>query len=1469
MSENDEEEVMNLPKTVSDEQTSSNGALKRYQDKLVNQYLSIINSFQEVTNNVAKECQQQLQLRMTKYAVESNEIKSKQQVILSTLGSAAFTFDELSEQMKSHGETIVNLSIQLREDALAIYRGYFSKLGPIVEKAFESCELFVSQLPQQYTERLPNEVKRLNVSFLQTKQALIKQLYLVELASREYAANANEEFTKRADEWKINRFNFIVDEAKTQLDLSNSIDFSSIYADFRKDQAQFTYCIKKLISNLVLFSTPDNLVPKELDDWWKEVQEVIDSHKHFISQFIGKFQTKIDERIQENCQLIAKLEKDLPELQPEQESNQALYDLYPMCKITQKYYASFISKLSQYWTMRSDSLLQSFESIRNFLTPIIVHYQNFISETDKNDQFVLSEMEEIANNSVSNINQLNSELDQKTNEILIVASEEDIRNCVSECKDILAKMENEYRDSYDKVMSTFETQPFLVKSLYEKAENELLNDLKMRKTIVSNEVEVLSSNSSLSDVNKKKPTTPSSRRPLKPRIESRTTNTSFEFQAPNGTKYEESESLDLIPQFDDFLDNYTDQAESPSKKGTKSGKSPINAANKNSSTKAKKAGNQANKTPMKAGKLGNKGTRYTLTLEDFDDVETPEFNLVDIVPKADDGSISVWIYLPMNDNISEWGNEFRQSILTSLYNEYQKRSERAKYEDKKADLVAEMNERLRMHAPRQKQIETNIAEKRIHQIETRQQQLEKHFFRCVSNFNKGVDNILTSVDKRKIQIANECNKLLRFIDLLSEQKNLQNFSVVVQNMKIGEKQFLHYFNKQKEDQQSEISKFLDNFKAVNDRFMNTVVMGDKAYSADEQERSNEYFNRMNSQIDEIMNEVQSKVTSSNEEIDALHQSIHDEFESSIVFHKSDVEFVEALQQAQFEAKCRYQDIVYKNRMMEAEIDRLISEVKVNETLDLQQRIIDLVNKIDAMRVSIVKRGIFLSLITSQIIAQPMNFTIDLLEDGIQAQACNAQDSTNLLTKADKKNSKTKTRSKSKTQNADTKLNEKHGKNSKLSEVNQSPGDEKNDQKNGTLSEQFALIGSKLNETVLQLSTDYYNNIKTRQLPITRPSQIPDNQQDCIDQNMKIIKTTTSDFDSIVNESHLHYRTQVQISENVAREMQKKIFSYFTLFYKEQVNKDKSDVEFRFNNNMKEVQYEKELHRNQINAGLSDPNKVDNLNKLIEEEQSRILKEAELIALYNLRIIDCEMQDMKLFTMHLPVLSNKLLRMFDNFIQLDDLTKGRIEGVERKTMRELRKERTRQKAPAISQSSERPFHKRDWQTMNSQMEVLIKFRKDMLDDVQSDLQVLQRAGINVTDSILNDIANGVKIDVLDQKSKSGMQPNQKDGKKKKSIVKPLQGETQSSPSKLPPIDDSNILTQMAVLNSLDTSLNRGLIAERNNSYTSYDKALSKRLRDFSSHVRSLKDETQSFIAYWQRCINELRSKSLSNNFEQVD
>ena len=1388
MLEDEQNEVLNLPKNFPIEQPSSNGVFKKYQDRLVDQFLSVFQNFQNSTKDISESCKNEMKQKMANFQAEAANIKNKQQEILDSMSSTSLTFDELKEQLQSLSADLIKISDQIYTDIMETHKNYFLKLKPVVAKAYQSCQTYLSRLPLQHSERLPFAIKQLNESFLQNKQNLVKALYSFQLDAHKNEAFVLSEFQKREGEWKQNRFNIITENAKKQLDPLNPLDFGSIFHEFYVDQCKFTHCFKKAISNIALFSPPNYFDNQKLDEWWKEVNEIIDSHKNFISQFLSKVQEKIDERNQANSQLVSELENEINHLVQEADASITMAEIMPIYKQSQKYFSSIGEKLQNYWGNRSDSLLKGFESIHELLNNLITTYQTFVTDADENHNNVLNELDEISRKTNDTVNSLEVDLEQKSNDILTLFSKNDIQKQVEECKRILANIADEYRESYSKSVAVLDSQEHKVHELYIPAENTIISILKLKKTAESPEFEVQEQSA------KSSRRTARSRRQSRPRIEPKD-QSGFTIELSNGAKYEEAEPLEVIPQFDDFIDEPTtlqvDQNHIKNK-----GK-PV--------PKPPRRGGATKNAMIKSSRRGK--------IEEPEEPDSPEVILSEIVPKEENGIISIWVYVPNNADLDMWMSDFRKSVIFGLYQAFQVRYARSSYPAEREKLRDELNEHMRLHAPRSGNIDINFAQKRIQQIDSRNYQFEKHFTQTVTSFNKGVLSIQNSLERRKQVIITEIDKLRVFIDNLPKQKSSHSYVNLEQSFKTANSKFAIYFEKQVGEINTEIENFISNFHATNERFLNSVIMNDNSFSEAERKKSSQYFDKLKETSDTAIRDLYTKRDNMKNDIDSIHNSVLEEFNSSLQCNKIDLTFLENIKQIQIDSKMKYEALLSRSKTMEAEIDILLSKVDVDNNLNPQDSLADAFLKLEEMRVAFIQRGIFLNLVKSKITADPIEFDFDLTSteprESKPSQG-NGRASRNVKEKENqseslKANSKDKSISQKRKGNA----------------VKLTPHELQLQQRSMPLNQQFDLYSSEYTNDIKKKATEYYNSFKTRKLPITRPDRIPEQINELTNNCAEIWKNTTCDFGNFVKDSGLHFRTQVQHCENLSREIQIKMYQIFTNFYLDQVAKERSDAQITFEEEMNQFSIQKDFNKSLIVPKIADGNHNKEIDNVLEKENERTKNQNNLICSFGQQIYDLETKQMNFYLQHLHEFTQTMFSLFDKFLQFDDFKEGPAgDQAVRKTMKELLKEKAR-KETKNNDPIGRPFHTRNWPSLCSVMKPLINpdypFEKPQSSQTKE----------------------------LPASSRSNANTN-----RRKRSAKPEVAPNVESPSPPP---------MMPTANSLDTSLNRGIIIERNNSYQTYENSLSQRIDNFNRYLKSIIEDSKNYTNHWNSFIESITNQ----------
>ena len=1374
-----EDEVRKLPDDLSNVHSRPDGPLKRFQERLTSRYLTAVAALEETVRGISNNCNNALAARMNQYVSEIAEIKEKQNEILATMGSTPRTFDELHGSLEALQQAIITAAKNVHEDTIALYTASFNKVKPAVDATYEEIDEFVNQVPPQYLDRLPFLVRKLNEDYLRTKKELVKTLYNLLLEAQKHNQEIDEEFEQRKGEWKETRANSIVEDAKLKLNPLDQIGFDDVLEEFRRDQAKFTQCAKNLLSNLELLAPPSHFGQADLDKWWGDVQQVLEAHGAFITQFQSKMQVKIDEKNQKNAQLVETVEAELKELKPEEEASEIVGELIPMHKLGMKVRASVLEKVVKYWTTRQESMKKAFDVLKEFLTPLVEHFEKFVNETRESRESVKTRVDEIQSETDKKLSEWETELEQKSNEIHVLVAESDIKERVDACKKLLDDMDAQYRKNYNDVVEIYNGQPELITSMFDECENYAISALKLRKAVAAASVqETVRSESSKSTKSKRmktqrmsaKRTARGKREPTPPEVEE---NPIFSFQVESGTRFEEIEPLVLLPTFDDFLEEPPEPLLSSTKSGRGRGKGATQRLNKTLRGPARGRG----------GRGKGKG-------ED-EELEMPEFSVLDFVPKID-GVVSVWVYVPVEDEISQWTNTFREQMMRAIDSRFSAEIRQASYETEKEELADKLNESLRVHGPRAKDIEMNVADARVRQIASRKGQLEKHFQKSIATFNKGFVNVEKSLETRKENLLTECAKLKRFVGELGDQKTSSSFAMLSQNFRIATKQFLTLCEKKQDEQNKELEKFLNNFKTINDRFLQTVVMADSSFSEEEKQQANEYVEKMNEQIETVVQELKEKQEASWHEVEEAHQAIVNEYEAALPHHKSDVIFGEATVQLQNEFKAKWSSLLVRNKNQEAEVDRLlgqdltaIGDVPACESENILK---DIFAKLDAIRIAILKRGAYLSVLKSHISTEEMPFNISLVDKPGEVEAEN--------TNSDRKRS-TRARGKSSLKpSARDKPQKPTGKGAPAVSASASPPVQSFKEIVDELTKEFTVKATKF-------VTDYYNSLKNRKFEITRPSAIPAQQQEYVESLKKWWQEQISGQKDIMDKSILHFRSQVQTAATSAREVQRVMYDVLGSFYIDLIGRERSDIQNAFDADVRALTQERRGYNDQMSPKLADKNKVKEFNELVSLEENRTQREINAIAKFETDTTECEYRDMRLYTSRLGMLTAFAMSFFDSFLVLDDLGGGETVNVQRKTMRELMKEKER-KAAASNAPNGRPFHMRDWPSLLATMAPLADHTP-------------QRSTTPQT---------------------SSTRTSRKPGPKKE-------------------LDKTNSGEQIPVVMGLDTALGRGLIVERNRGYEDYQKALEKRLSDFKVYVQSLKAETDAYSSYWQECIHKLK------------
>ncbi|EAY11053.1 hypothetical protein TVAG_044770 [Trichomonas vaginalis G3] len=1371
--------LLSVSKNRADEPQGSSGVLARYQERLASKYSQIVKKLQDKANSQSSECRMQMANKMMLYRQAESEILTNQKAICDSLGTTQEHYDVLKEKLQKLSDELLEKSRNLKTDCMELYDNTFKSLHPLVEECFNESQDIIPQMPVAYADKLPRCVSTLNVNYLRNKQELIKTFFTIELGVMRQNASLMDEFQHRTDEWKANRFNSLVADAKNKFNPNNTIDLMPFYENFHQEQGRFTLCCKKLLQNISLVAPPAQFSMDDLNKWWAEVEDILSLHAEFIKQFTAKLQAKVDEVNNENAEYLQKLEQELVTLKEETESSAAIAEITPLLRASQKYNATVVEKLTKYWENRKVALRKSFESIKEFVTPLINDYAEYTTKLNTFKQNYETEQKTVDEQSTQLLDGYEQTLTQKTNEITTLVDAQKIKQCVDDCKQTLSKIEAEYREHYKKVLAIIEKQPGELVSIYESSETNMLTKLKMKKTANSTEFdEATALNTSASTRQKSNSRAP--RRTPKAKESKTTALNVFSFSLENGAKFEEIESIAVIPP----IDEYTDEPE-VSAHGKGKGKAP-----------PKKPA----KPPPRPKKPGQKGKG-----DEFEEVEAPEFSVTETLPKVD-GNIIVYVYTPFNTDIIDWINQFRRIIITDINSIYSNQMRSVSDTQVKQDLVDQLNERLRTHAPRANAIELNIAQARTLQIESRKVQLEKHFRHAVAQFNQSNTNIEGLIARKKTALEKECEKLDTYVNDLNNEKSSTNFSVLGQNLHISERQFNASLEATRQDLMKEIDNLQKFTNDSNERFIKNIV-GDEGCPQEETDMANEYFGRMKEQVDIVIGKMRENANGQLDQINQRCQEILQNFDSLMPIHQADVSFIEQLNSMEMEAKSKFETLLARNKSRESEIDFAIqkaTEAQAYVSGEPQQVMLKQFESLDNIRVLMAKRGNYLSLLTSNVSTEPIGYTIDLGDEGgdkvapMESPTAKGSDSKGKRPKSKKSERDSKPKEAPKKQDVKAKATDKV--------------DKTEDKTESTLSfsQHLQNIGQDFTAAVNKSSTDYYNTLKGRKIGITRTEQIPPAQQELVDNMQQRWTKLIESSQSVTEQSVLRFRSQVINASTVARSAAKVIFDCFEKYYDQMVVTARSDVQQKFEVDMKQLQAERTKNKQNLTPALADPNNSEQFAQLINQEQDRTAKESKTIMEFQGGVLSAEKHVAQLFMTHIPVVSQMCLQLFDGFILTDDLKQGAAPGAKRKTMKELLKEKMRQEGNGPVDQT-RNVKIRQWPALPAQM------------------------------SPLNPQTPTEGTGTAEKSERSGSRKKKRPAKTEKTVA----------------AEPSNDKESGVVLSSLDTVLHHGAIVERNRCFDEYEEKLKKRIDEFQEYTKSLINDMNAFTAHWKLCVQKIK------------
>ena len=1163
--------------------------------------------------------------------------------IISGAGSSDLPHDLMKSRIVEAYNALIQKASSLRAECLSIFEESFKNLQPEINAVFAESSEWRDQLPQYLTHRLEYEVQRLNKRFLETRKALIVSLYENEMRARSSADSACEEFDSKTDEWIAHRYRKVIDNAKEFLSIENRIDFSDLFQEFSQRQEKFTLCFRKNMQNVQLIMPPDHFRVHDLQNWWQEVNEMLTLHRAFLTSFLERVKSRIDKRTEENANLIKNVREQLLNLADRQTIEREIELLMPWQRLANNYNQKFFDKLTKYTENRSSSLSTSFSSVKEFLSDLIAAYNEFSTELERDRDSMENDMKRYDEEMRRRIEEYEAKIQEKVKEINGAVTETDITNGLEHCKKLLNDIADEYRGYYTSSIKRIdERKPFII-AQFETQEEKLLEKVKMRKIITS-------SRSSTRSSRRRRPSPRSPRRRVGQRC---TEGELFKLTLADGSKYEELEKLDIIPTIDDFVD---EEVNPPAPRGRR-------CVSRRSA-------------PRNASRRKGKPTEPQ-------ELEVPKLSLFEFVPVINDNP-AIWIYIPGTEELSDYSNLLRKGIITGLHMTLTEETTEAEYPALRVELSNQLQERIRMHAPRLASMDLNVGEARISQLENRKLFMEKHFKQTTANFNKEYAKLKSTVLSRKEQLLKNCRSLHQYVDKLSLEKSVQNLSILSQTYRMEEKSFNTRFQKEMEEIFSNIQALANSVHGANTRFMAAVQVQKPPFSEDENELCEKYLSKMNEQITTAIAELTSITETAENETVASRNEISEEFERLLPYHRMDVEFLESLLKCQSEARARYESLCFRNKQSENDVAASLNRLKEAQSLNLPPQ--ELINKqfemIDLFRLLVIRRSKFLGILKSKIPSDPILVTMDFSSDDDGREDM-------------KKRPVPKQRSQ--------KLNRQPS-------TSQTIRTQPVLDLGGSLRKQIDMIGTDMMNQVKSISSNYYKKLKARKFASTR-SEIEPDQKTCLAAMKKHWGNIVSNSTSVIQASGECLTAQIMESVSVVRESVRVIFDSLEMHYSQYLSKCETQLSTSFESDMNAYAKKRETFKSKLTARMADANNLSILQSLVKDEEARALEESTLISTWYSSLIQLENSAMRGFTNHLPIVVKALLKIFDAFVISADLINCPMENCERLTMAQLLKDKFRRENGTEPFDHHRPFRIRTWPQLSVIMPAIEPFLTD--------------------------------------------------------------------------------------------------------------------------------------------------------------
>jgi hypothetical protein len=582
---------------------------------------------------------------------------------------------------------------------------------------------------------------------------------------------------------------------------------------------------------------------------------------------------------------------------------------------------------------------------------------------------------------------------------------------------------------------------------------------------------------------------------------------------------------------------------------------------------------------------------------------------------------------------------------------------RAAHARERSDLAQELNERMRVHAPRAHDLALNTGRARVAQVEARRAQLERHFQQAAEQFNDAAAALEAAGERRAGAARDSLESLRAFVPRLAEQPTAADLQQLGRRFAAESEAVARHTEGLIAAQEREVAALAGGFASSTERFIAAFA----GASAEERELCAALSARMAAQVSAAAAALGGAPAALRAEAEALRRRIADEFDAAMAEHRADVELLARIDAAQADAKKKLDALLFSNKQANAAVAAAVAAVAAarapaGERPALVERQFE---RLDAMRVAIVKRAKVLGELRSRISHQTTALALAWIPDpGSSESSSIVSDSPAKRAVARPKSSRSARPESSRRGAA------RHP----------PPAAEAVE----PLQTAVDLIGAEVAAEVAPAVAEYYGARKPK-ARAARPDKVPPSAPECAEMVRRAWEAAAARVPAVLEECGAALRRQIADAVDAAKEAVPYITELFLAFYIDQVSTRAAEARTAFKEALRTLRGARRANRDALRPTLADPNNVERLAELVAKEAGRTADETRLVRVLDAQLSAIEDAGLRVFVLNLQSLTQQLLSLFDAFVMLEDLREGPVQATPRLTLKQMLKEKHRRMA----------------------------------------------------------------------------------------------------------------------------------------------------------------------------------------------